>query len=154
MHDKELAINVKKTIWFGNPVLLDLAWMKEKTLAVSLNIEIKEIGSDFITATMPVNEKTKQPFGICHGGAYVALAEELGSVASWLVIDRENFIGVGVEINANHLKGVKDGFVTGICKPIHLKGRTHVWEIKIIDQIGDLCCISRFTCAVVGKNKI
>src|ERR1700747_154358 len=99
----------KKRVWSGNPELKDIEWMQQKTLSVSLGIKVKEIGPDFISGTMPVDERTKQPFGICHGGAYVALAEELGSIASWLIVDRENFVGVGVEINANHLKAVKSG---------------------------------------------
>jgi 1,4-dihydroxy-2-naphthoyl-CoA hydrolase len=144
----------KTTIWFGEPEIKDLEWMRENTLSKSLGIEVKEIGKDFIRATMPVDERTRQPFGICHGGAYVSLAEEIGSIASWLMVDRENFVGVGVEINANHLKAVRSGFVTGICKAIHTKGRTHVWEIRITDETGDLCCISRFTCTIVAKSKI
>jgi 1,4-dihydroxy-2-naphthoyl-CoA hydrolase len=144
---------MEKVIWNGKPILKDIEWMQEKTLSKSLDIKVTEIGDDFIKGTMPVNEKTKQPFGICHGGAYVALAEELGSIASWLVVDRENFIGVGVEINANHIMAVKDGHITGTCRPLHVKGRTHVWEIKLTDDNGDLCCISRFTCAVVAKSK-
>lgn len=141
-------------IWFGTPNPQDIEWMYENTLGKNLGITILEIGNDFIKASMPVDERTRQPFGICHGGAYVALAEELGSIASYLTNNPENFIGVGMEINANHLKAVKSGFVTGICKPIHIKGRTHVWETKIYDGTNDLCCISRFTCAIVAKNKI
>ncbi|MBC7862943.1 MAG: hotdog fold thioesterase [Bacteroidia bacterium] len=144
----------KISIWNASPSIKEIEWMKKNTLSQSLGIEITEIGNDFIKGTMPVDERTKQPFGICHGGAYVALAEELGSIASWLVVDGQNFIGVGVEINANHLKAVRSGIVTAICKPVHIKGRTHVWEIKITDDAGDLCCISRFTCAIVAKNKI
>lgn len=142
------------SIWFGNPTLNDIEWMQKNTLSESLGIRVVEIGSDFIKGEMAVNEKTRQPFGICHGGAYVALAEELGSIASWLMVDRELFIGVGVEINANHVKAVKGGVVTGICKPIHVKGRNHVWEIRILDDSNELCCISRFTSTVVAKNKI
>ena len=82
------------------------------------------------------------------------LAETLGSVASLLVVDQTNFIGVGLEINANHLKAVAGGRVKGICKPIHIGGRTHVWEIKIYNDKNELICISRFTCAIVAKNKL
>lgn len=141
-------------IWFGSPELKDIEWMQANTLSESLGIRVVEIGSDFLRGEMCVNEKTKQPFGICHGGAYVALAEELGSIASWLMVDRSVFIGVGVEINANHVKAVKSGIVTGTCKPIHVSGRNHVWEIRITDHTGDLCCISRFTCTVVAKNRL
>jgi 1,4-dihydroxy-2-naphthoyl-CoA hydrolase len=103
---------------------------------------------------MPVDKRTKQPFGLLHGGASVALAETLGSIASWMVVNPELFIGVGIEINANHVKAVTQGFVTGICKPIHVKGRTHVWEIKIYNDTQELACISRFTCAIVSKEKM
>ena len=102
------------SIWYGNPVLADLEWMNKNTLAQSLDIRITEIGKDFLKGTMPVDERTKQPFGLLHGGASVALAETLGSVASWLVVNRELFIGVGIEINANHVKAVTSGIVTAM----------------------------------------
>ena len=143
-----------KKIWFGNPTPESIEWMNKDTLSESLNILVTEIGNDFIKGTMPVNEKTKQPFGLLHGGASVALAETLGSIASYLVANPEFFIGVGVEINANHIKAVTKGVVTGICKPIHARGRTHVWEIKIYNEQNQLCCISRFTSAIYAKNKL
>ena len=105
-------------------------------------------------ATMPVDHRTKQPYGLLHGGASVALAETLGSVASWLVINPEFFIGVGMEVNANHLRSVKEGIVTGICTPIHIQGKTHVWDIKIYDDKEQLCCVSRMTVAILPKNRI
>lgn len=142
------------TIWYGNPVLADLEWMNKNTLAQSLDIRITEIGKDFLKGTMPVDERTKQPFGLLHGGASVALAETLGSVASWLVVNRELFIGVGIEINANHVKAVTSGIVTAICKPIHVGGRNHIWEIRITNDKNELCCISRFTCTVIQKDRI
>lgn len=140
-------------IWFGSPAPGSLDWMYNNTLGKNLGIELLEIGDDFIKGRMPVDERTKQPFGICHGGAYVALAEELGSIASYLVNDPEKFIGVGMEINANHVKAVSSGYVTAVCRPVHIKGRTHVWDIRIYNDNNDLCCISRFTCAVIPKNK-
>lgn len=142
------------SIWYGNPTLADLEWMNKNTLAESLHMRITEIGSDFLKGTMPVDERTKQPFGLLHGGASVALAETLGSVASWLVVNRELFIGVGIEINANHVKAVTSGMVTGVCKPIHVGGRNHIWEIKIFNDKNELCCISRFTCTIVQKDKL
>jgi 1,4-dihydroxy-2-naphthoyl-CoA hydrolase len=141
-------------IWYANPTLTDLEWMNENTLAESLHIRVTEIGDDYIKGTMPVDGRTKQPFGLLHGGASVALAETLGSIASWLVVNQELFIGVGIEINANHIKAVMGGEVTAICKPLHVKGRNHIWEIKIYNDEGDLTCISRFTCAIVGKDKM
>lgn len=143
-----------KKIWYGNPGVKELEWMNPDTLADSLHIRVTEIGDDYIKGTMPVDGRTKQPFGLLHGGASVALAETLGSIASWLVVNPELFIGVGIEINANHIKAVTGGIVTGICKPIHVKGRNHIWEIKIYDGAGDLTCISRFTCTIVSKDKL
>jgi len=143
-----------KHIWYGTPSLEDLRWLKKDNIGAVLDIQIEEIGPDFLTGTMPVDKRTIQPFGILHGGASVVLAETLGSVASLLVVDQTNFIGVGLEINANHIKAVSNGRVKGICKPIHIGGRTHVWEIKIYNDKNELCCISRFTCAVVAKNKL
>jgi len=144
----------KSKIWHADPVVESLDWMNRETLADSLHIRVTEIGDDFIKGTMPVDGRTKQPFGLLHGGASVALAETLGSIASWLVVNPELFIGVGIEINANHIKAVKEGTVTGICKPIHIKGMNHIWEIKIYNDAGELTCISRFTCSVVSKSKM
>lgn len=143
-----------KKIWFGEPGVKDLDWMNVKTLAESLHIRITEIGDDYIKGTMPVDDRTKQPFGLLHGGASVALAETLGSVASWLVVNPELYIGVGIEINANHIRAVKSGSVTGICKPVHVRGMNHIWEIKIYNEAGELTCISRFTCSIVSKAKM
>ncbi len=143
-----------KKIWFGDPTPESIEWMNKNTLAESLNMLVTQIGTDFIKGTMPVDERTKQPFGLLHGGASVALAETLGSIATFLVVNPEFFIGVGVEINANHIKAVTKGIVTGICKPIHVGGRTHVWEIKIYNEENQLCCVSRFTCGVYAKNKL
>jgi 1,4-dihydroxy-2-naphthoyl-CoA hydrolase len=141
-------------IWYAHPTLKELNWVKANTLAESLDINITEIGPDFLTGTMPVDKRTKQPFGLLHGGASVALAETLGSIASWMVVNPELFIGVGIEINANHVKAVTQGLVTGICKPLHVKGKTHVWEIKIYNEAKELACISRFTCAIILKYKM
>lgn len=117
-----------------------------------IGIEFTEIGTDFISARMPVNEKTRQPYGILHGGASVVLAESLGSVASNMIIDSNKYIGVGLEVNANHLRPVKSGFVTGICKPIHIGGKTHVWDIKLYDDRGKMNCVSRLTVAIIPKT--
>lgn len=141
-------------IWLNQPTLEQVNGLKKDTLAESLEINITAIGNDYLTGTMPVDRRTKQPFGLLHGGASVALAETLGSIASWLVVNTDLFIGVGMEINANHIKAVTEGFVTGICKPIHVKGKTHVWEIRIYNEAKELTCISRFTCAIVSKEKL
>ncbi len=141
-------------IWFGQPKPEDLDWMYENTLGKHLGIKVTAIGDDYIEATMPVDARTKQPFGICHGGAYVSLAEEVGSIASYLVNNPELFIGVGVEINANHVKASSSGYVKAVCKPIHIKGKNHVWDIKIYNEQQELCCVSRFTCTVIPRNKL
>lgn len=116
-----------------------------------LDIRFTEITEDSLTATMPVDERTHQPAGILHGGASVVLAETLGSIASYMCIDPEKYIGVGLEVNANHLRPVKSGLVTGICKPLHIGAKTHVWEIKIYNDKGKMNCISRLTVAIVPK---
>ncbi|SNR94824.1 1,4-dihydroxy-2-naphthoyl-CoA hydrolase [Belliella buryatensis] len=117
-----------------------------------LDIQFTKIGEDFLEATMPVNSRTKQPLGLLHGGANVVLAETLGSVAATLTIDKEKQYCVGLEINANHIKAVRDGMVRGITKPIHLGKKTQIWEIKIYTESGDLSCISRITMAVIDKK--
>ena len=124
----------------------------ENTMTDFLDINFTKIGEDYLEATMPVNAKTKQPLGLLHGGANVVLAETLGSVAATLTIDTTKQYCVGLEINANHLKSVKEGSVTGITKPIHLGKKTQVWEVKIYTDQGDLSCISRLTMAVIDKR--
>lgn len=143
-----------QTIWYSQPTLEQLNWVKANTLAESLEINLTEIGNDYLVGTMPVDNRTKQPFGLLHGGASVALAETLGSIASLSVVNQDLFIGVGIEINANHVKAVTKGLVTGICKPLHIKGKTHVWEIKIYNEANEMTCVSRFTCAIVSKQKM
>lgn len=100
---------------------------------------------------MPVDERTHQPYGILHGGASVVLAESLGSVASNMIIDNAKYIGVGLEINANHLRPVSSGVVTGKCTPIHIGAKTHVWDIRVTNEKGKLVCVSRLTVAIVPK---
>lgn len=120
-------------------------------LGALLGIEFTEIGEDFVKARMPVDERTHQPYGILHGGASVVLAETIGSVASSMVIDWDKYIGVGLEVNANHLRPVKSGYVTAMCTPLHIGGKTHVWDIKIHNDQGKLNCISRLTVAIVPR---
>jgi len=139
-------------IWSADIDLQAINSLNAGTLGETLGIKFIEIGNDYLSATMPVNEQTKQPFGLLHGGASVALAETMGSVASWCLVNRDLFIAVGMEINANHLKSVTSGLVTGVCRPIRKQGKVHVWEIKISDESGELCCISRFTCMVIPRR--
>jgi len=118
-----------------------------QTLVSHLGIEITEIGDDFLTAKMPVDHRTHQPMGILHGGASVVLAETVGSIASNLAIDSEHY-AVGLEINANHLRPVSEGYVYGTARPIHLGKTTHVWSIDIVNDKGKKTCVSRITMAV------
>lgn len=113
-----------------------------------LEIEITDIGDDYIQARMPVNEKTRQPYGILHGGASCVLAETIGSVAGNFCVDMQTQTVVGLEINANHLRPAKEGFVIGTATPIHLGKTTQVWDIKITNEKKDLVCVSRLTLAV------
>ena len=141
------------SIWFQQQIqLADFKELGKNTLGDLLGMEFTEIGADFIKATMPVDHRTKQPYGLLHGGASVALAETLGSVASGLVIDPTKFHCVGLEINANHVRGVSEGFVTGIATPVHIGASTHIWDIKIYDQKDKLVCISRLTVAILQKR--
>lgn len=144
---------MKTSIWHKEPDITEINSLNKNTLGQNLGIEFTEAGPDFLVATMPVDERTKQPFGLLHGGANVALAETLGSVASLLVVNREVFIGVGVEINANHIKAVLDGKVKGVCSPLNISGKNHVWDIKIYNEANELTCVARFTCTIIPKNK-
>jgi len=110
-----------------------------------------ELGDNYLKATMPVDHRTHQPYGLLHGGASVALAETLGSVCSALVINSAQFICVGIEINANHIRSVRSGIVTATCTPVHIGGSTHVWDIRIHNEQNKLVCISRFTVAILKK---
>jgi 1,4-dihydroxy-2-naphthoyl-CoA hydrolase len=114
-----------------------------------LGIRFTEIGPDFLRATMPVNEHTHQPFGVLHGGASVTLAETVGSVASIMCVDGQQYRCVGQEVNANHLRGVSSGIVTATARPFHLGARSHVWHIEIRDERERLVCVSRLTMAVI-----
>ena len=122
------------------------------TMAEALGIEFTSIGEDYLEARMPVDQRTHQPLGMLHGGASVALAETLGSMAATLCIDGTKQFCVGLEINANHIRSAREGFVKGITKPIHIGKKTQVWEIRISTMEGDLVCISRITMAVLDKK--
>ncbi|WP_183948264.1 hotdog fold thioesterase [Rehaibacterium terrae] len=126
--------------------------MAHGTLLEALGIEIVELGRDFIRGTLPVDQRTRQPFGLLHGGASVALAETLGSIAAGLCIDPAREMAVGLEINANHVRAVTDGTVTGTARPLHLGRSTQVWDIRIEDAAGRLVCVSRLTIAVVPRR--
>ncbi|MBS1614533.1 MAG: hotdog fold thioesterase [Bacteroidetes bacterium] len=137
-------------IWKTSPDLTQLNAMP-RGLATLMGIEFTAFDDESLSARMPVDERTHQPYGILHGGASVVLAESLGSVASNLIIDSAKYIGVGQEVNANHLRPVKSGWVTGVCRPIHLGAKTHVWDIRIHNAAGKPVCVSRLTVAIVAR---
>ena len=140
------------SIWFEPGLTAaQLQPLSDNTMGQHLGMEFIEVGEDFLKGRMPVDHRTRQPYGLLHGGASVALAETLGSVAAAFVVDRSQYNAVGLEINANHLRGVREGFVTGIARPLHLGKTTHVWEIRIHDEKDKLVCISRLTVAIIKK---
>lgn len=139
-------------IWFKKYDDSIMQGMGMGTMMEHLDIQITEIGDDFISGTMPVDHRTKQPAGLLHGGASVVLAETLGSIAAFLVVDPELYTCVGLDINANHLRAVKEGKVIGTARPIHLGATTHVWSIEIKDENGRMVCISRITMAVLQRK--
>jgi 1,4-dihydroxy-2-naphthoyl-CoA hydrolase len=138
-------------LWKTQTNLDQVKERSKNTLAEHLGIEFLEIGDDYLTAKMPVDHRTKQPAGLLHGGASVALAETLGSIGAGLCVDREKKTIVGIEINANHLRPVTAGWVIGVARPIHIGLTTQIWEIKIYDERDRLVCISRLTVANVDK---
>ena len=139
------------SIWFKEFTPDDLNKRSENTLAAFLDIQFIAVGEDTLTATMPANARTKQPLGIVHGGANVVLAETIASTAANAVIDLSLYYCVGMEINANHIRSVREGLITGITKPIHLGRTTQVWQIDIYNEEGKLTCASRMTAAVVKR---
>lgn len=124
----------------------------KNTMVDHLGIEFLEVSPKLIKAKMPVDSRTVQPFRILHGGASVALAETLGSIAAQMNIDQKNFMVVGLDINANHIRSVREGFVYGVTKPIHIGRSTHVWEINITNEEDKLVCVSRLTVSVIAKK--
>jgi len=139
------------SIWFKPFSVEDLNSYQQQTLVSHLGIRYTEVGNDFLSASMPVDARTKQPAGILHGGASVALAETLGSTGANLVVDRDKKLCVGLEINANHIRAMRDGEVRGTARPLHIGGTTQVWEIKIADDKDRLVCVSRITMAVLDR---
>lgn len=129
-----------------------LQQLSKNTMVEHLGIEFIKITDSTITAKMPVDHRTHQPFGLLHGGASVALAETLGSVAAQISLTENGSQAVGLEINANHIKSVREGWVFGTTRPIHVGKKTQVWEITITNEKEELVCISRITVAVISKN--
>ncbi len=136
-------------IWTDVPSLETANDLSTRSLIGHLGIEFLEVGEDWLVARMPVDDRTRQPIGILHGGASVVLAETLASCAATFTVDGERASCVGMEINANHIRPVTSGWVTGVARPIALGRRTQVWEVRITDEGGKLVCVSRCTMAVI-----
>lgn len=139
------------SIWFQPITIEQLNARGKNTLSDFLGIEFTHIGDDTITATMPATDRVKQPLGIVHGGANVVLAETLASTAANIVIDISRFYCVGLEINANHIRPVREGLITAITRPIHLGRTTQIWNIDLYNEEGKQTCVSRMTAAVVSR---
>jgi len=147
-----LKTKVIMRIWKAKNIELEqLNKMNRNTLAQTLNMQFSHIQEDSLQMTMPVTPDVHQPYGLLHGGASAALAETVGSVASFLCIDSEKQICVGMEINCNHIRGVRSGRVIATARPLHLGASSHVWDIRIENEEGKLVCISRLTVAVLKK---
>ena len=124
----------------------------QQTLLSTLDIELTEMTQQRVVATMPVTPKVHQPFGLLHGGASLVLAETVASMAAWLNVDQATERVVGLEINATHLRGKRDGVITAVATPAHIGRRTQVWEVRITDEVGKLVCLSRCTMAVIAAT--
>lgn len=140
------------SIWFTTPDVTNLDRHSPGTMVAHLGIEFTAVGDDFITARMPVDQRTIQPYGLLHGGASVALAETLGSIAAMHCVNAAEKICVGLEINANHVRSARSGYVYGTVRPIHIGGSTQLWQTEIRDEQDRLVCISRLTVAVLERK--
>lgn len=138
-------------IWFRTYTLEEINRIFAKFMTGYLEIKATAITDNSLVLSMPISDKVRQPYGILHGGASVVLAESVGSVASALVIDPDKYAAVGMEINANHLKSVREGIIYAYCTPLHIGKKSHVWDIKIKNEDEDLICVSRLTIAVIDK---
>ncbi len=141
-------------VWKSVRTTAELNVGRAGTLSEHLGIEFTEIGDDYLRGTMPVDMRTTQPYGLLHGGASVALAETLGSSGANMCVDTREFLCVGQEINANHVRSARSGFVTGTARPLHLGGRSQVWTIDILNEACKLVCTTRFTVAVLRRGSV
>lgn len=141
------------SIWFDKELSIEkLKPLGPNTMGEYLGIEWTEVGENYLKAKMPVDHRTIQPYGLLHGGASCALAETIGSVASAMVVDHSKFYCVGLEINANHVRSAREGFVTGVAMPLHLGASTHVWDIRIYNENEKMVCVSRLTVAILKRQ--
>ena len=141
------------SIWKVEMSLLLLMERNQHTMSDHLGIEFTEVGDDFLVARMPVDHRTRQPVGIMHGGASCVLAETVGSTAANCCVDAEKYYCVGLDINTNHIRSIREGYVTGTAKPFHLGRSTHVWSIEIVNEAKQLISVNRLTMSVLFKNK-
>lgn len=141
-------------IWFDAVEPAQVQGLVAGNMLEHLGMTFTRVGPDYLQATMPVDRRTKQPFGILHGGASVVLAETLGSVGANLCVDPSEKMCVGLDLSSNHIREISDGSVTGTARPLHLGGRTHVWEIKIEDEEGRLVNTTRLTLLVLDRPQI
>jgi 1,4-dihydroxy-2-naphthoyl-CoA hydrolase len=140
-------------IWYhDNITLSSIQLLGKGTMAEFIGIEWTEIGENYLKARMPVDHRTNQPYGLLHGGASCVLSETIGSVGSALIVDHEKFYCVGLEINANHIRSARQGFVYGVGTPFHVGRSTHVWDIRIYDDVEKLICVSRLTVAIISRG--
>ena len=139
-------------IWHRRPDPLLIGKMSQGTIDDHLEIIITDVGDDYLTGTMPADKRTFQPYGVVHGGANVVLAESLGSIAGAHVIDSDQYICLGQEVSATHLRPVSSGLVTGTARPIHLGKRSHVWEIRLTNDEGKLSCLAKLILAIIPKS--
>lgn len=139
-------------IWFTPYTLDDLQQIgRLDGLSRNIGFEMLEVGDDFLMGRIPVDERTKQPFGILHGGASCVLSETLASIAAWMCINPDQRRAVGLEINANHIRSATEGWITGTCRPVHTGRSTHVWQTEMINDAGKITCVSRMTVAIIDK---
>jgi len=139
-------------IWQSEINLTIVTERAKNSMSDFLGIEFVEVGDDYLTARMPVNERTKQPIGIMHGGASCVLAETVGSTAAQFCVDKSKYYCVGLDINTNHVRSMREGFVIGVAMPFHLGKSTQVWGIEIKDEAGKLVSVNRLTMAVLERR--
>ena len=135
-------------LWLKPAILEEINARSADTAVAHLGIEITEVGDDYLVGRVPVDHRTKQPFGLLHGGVSVVLAETLGSIAAFQA-SPEGHLAVGLDINANHLRSVRSGWVTGTARPVHIGRTTQVWQIDMVDERGQMNCVSRITMAIL-----
>lgn len=142
-------------IWFKDYDLAFLEMFRTGNMGQHLGIDIVEVGSDYLVGSLPVDERTTQPFGILHGGASCVLSESLGSIAAWMTIDPEKFRAVGLEINCNHIRAVTSGKVIGTCRPLHVGRRTQVWQTDMQEEAtGKRTAVSRLTVSIIDQGTL